>query len=247
MLTFPIAKSLFPAFSKLSKEKESVKHRAFKFSVKYTSFLVIPSSIALAVLSEEVIYVLYGSQFFLAPNYLTVYILSFLWVGLGLFVVDVFFNGQGDTTATLKMHLVSLGISVPMALLFTYFYGVLGLLVSYFISQFLSTLYGYIYAHKKYRVSIDWTSSFKIGFSAIASALLVYVFNIFIIIPNIYAKLVVSGSLFLFSFLLFAPLFGAINRIDVDNLNELTKEFHLIYPIIRSILALESALIFERK
>jgi len=164
-----------------------------------------------------------------------------------MFVVDVFFNGQGDTSATLKMHLVSLGVSIPMALLFTYFYGVLGLLASFFISQFLSTLYGYIYAYKKYGVSIDWASSLKIGFSASASGLLVYVFNIFIIIPIISVKLVISGSLFLFSFLFFAPLFGALNKVDVENLNELTKGLYPIYPIIRSILALESALISKRK
>jgi len=78
LLSYPIATSIFPAFSKLSiKEDRSMVEKMFKISVKYTSLLMVPASLALAVLSKELVYTLYGSQYGLAPNYLALYILTF--------------------------------------------------------------------------------------------------------------------------------------------------------------------------
>lgn len=84
LLASPIATSLFPAFSKINIEKDRNSiERMFKLSVKYTSLIIIPASIALAVLSKNIVYALYGSQFQTAPIYLTLYMLNFLCMAWG--------------------------------------------------------------------------------------------------------------------------------------------------------------------
>ena len=244
LLSYPIATSLLPAFSKVNIEDDrDVVEKMFKLSVKYTSLLVIPASFAVAVLSNEVVNVLYGPQYGLAPGYLTLYILSFLGTGLGMIVVNSFFNGQGDTMATFRMNVINLGLSVPMAIILTLLYGVPGLIVSILASMCLSVTYGLFLARKKYSVTVDWNSSLRTGVASLSSALLVYIFIAFTPIPTSIFKLAIGGSLYLTSFLAFAPLLKVISKADIENLDELLKELAPIYPIARRILNLEEKIL----
>ena len=43
-------------------------------------------------LKSEFIFLLYGLEYQFAPNYLTLYVLSFLSVGMGMTIIDAFFN-----------------------------------------------------------------------------------------------------------------------------------------------------------
>jgi len=244
LITYPIATSLFPAFSKLSiKECRDRVEEMFKFSLKYISLLVIPASVVMAVLSKELVYTLYGSQYQLAPSYLALYVLSFLYCGLGMFVVGSFFDGQGDTKITLRINLMNLGLTVPLAFTLTYFFGVPGLIVSFLVSQFLSSTYGLFLVHKKYAVTMDWASSFRTGLASLTSALLVYILITFAPIPTSVLKLAAGGSLFVGSFLVFAPFFGVINKVDIRNLDKLLSGLAPIYPIARRILKLEEKIL----
>lgn len=244
LLSYPIATSLFPAFSKLSinKDRNMVK-KMFKLSVKYTSLLLIPASLAVAVLSKEAVYTLYGSQYQLAPSYLSLYILSVLYSGLGVYVVSSFFNGQGDTRATLRINLVYLGLTVPLAFVMTLLYGVPGLVISILAAEFLYSVYALFLAHKKYEVTVDLVSSLRTGVAALSSALLVYIFIAFAPIPIPIFKLAVGGSIYVASFLAFAPLLKVINKEDIRNLDELSKELTPIYPIAKRILNLEDKIL----
>ena len=244
LLSYPIATSLFPAFSKLNIEEDQDKvKKMFKLSVKYTSLLVIPASLAVAVLSKELVYTLYGSQYQLAPSYLALYILSFLCAGLGMFVVGNLFNGQGDTGTILRISLVNLGLSAPLASILTFYYGIPGLLASTLTSQLLSTTCGLFLAHKKYAVTVDATSSIRIVITSLCSTLLVYIFITLVPIPVPIFKLAAGGSLFMTSFLAFAPLLRVIDKEDINNLDELVKELAPIYPIARRILNLEKKIL----
>jgi len=244
LLSYPIATSLFPAFSKLSiKEDQDVVGKMFKLSVKYTSLLMIPASFAVAVLSNEVVYTLYGSEYGLAPSYLALYILSFLCTGLGMFVMGSFFNSQRDTMTTLRINLIKLGLFVPLAFILVFLYGIPGLIASLLASQFLSTTYGLFLARKKYAVTIDWASSLRTGIASLLSALLVYIFIVFAPIPTSIFKLAIGGSLYLASFLVFAPLLRVISKADIENLDALLKELAPIYPIARWILNFEEKIL----
>lgn len=244
LLAYPIATSLFPAFSKLNiKDDHDKVEKMFKLSVKYTSLLVIPASFVVAVLSKELVYTLYGSQYQLAPTYLALYILSFLCTGLGMFVVGNLFSGQGDTKTILRINLVNLGLSAPLTLITTSLYGVPGLIASLLASQLLSTTYALFLARKKYAVTVDLTSSVRTGIASLSSALLVYIFITFVPIPLPIFRLAIGGSIFVASFLAFAPLLGVISKADIENLDEMLKELTPIYPIAKRILNIEEKIL----
>ena len=244
LLASPIATSLFPAFSKLKIEKDrNSVEKMFKLSVKYTSLIIIPASTALAILSKNVVYTLYGSQYQTAPSYLALYMLSFLLTGLGMLVIGTLFNSQGDTKITFKINLISLVFSIPLASILIPRHGVLGLIISILASQLVSTGYGLYQVHKKYSIHLDWASSLKTVAASFSSALLVYTLLKLTPLTNPIYSLIIGGTLYITSFLGFAPILGAINDEDIENLESLLKELPLIYPIARLILRLEKKII----
>jgi O-antigen/teichoic acid export membrane protein len=215
----------------------------FKLSVKYSSLLIIPASLVVAVLSKEAVYILYGSQYQLAPSYLFLYMLSYLWAGLGMFVWSSFFNGQGDTRTTLRIYLVYFAVTIPMAFVMTLLYGVSGQIISLLITEFLFNMYALFLAHKKYKVTVEWVSFVRIVGASLSSALLVYIFITFASVLNPIFKLAVGGFIYVVSFLALAPLLKVISKEDIRNLDELSKELTMIYPITKRILSLEDKIL----
>jgi O-antigen/teichoic acid export membrane protein len=244
LITYPTITSLFPAFSKLSvKKNRDMVEKMFKLSVKYTSILIIPASLAVAVLSEEAIHILYGPQYQLAPGYLSLSMLSYLWAGLGLFIWSIFFNGQGDTRTTLRIFLVHSALTVPLAFVMTSLYGVLGQIISNILSGFLLSMYALFLAHKKYEITIDLSSFLRTAIAAFSSATPVYIFLKFAPFTNLVFRLVVGGLIYVASYLVLAPLFKVISKEDMGNLDEMTKDLKPIYPITKRILSLEEKIL----
>ena len=232
LFSYPIATSLFPAFSKLSiKEDRGSVEKMFRYSVKYTSLLIIPASLALIIFSNDIVYIIYGLQYQLAPSYLALYTLSFLYAGLGNLVIGNLFSGQGDTKTILRINLVSLAFSLPLAPILTLLYDVSGLISSVLISQLASTVYGLFLVRRKYKLSLDWISSLRIGAASSSSALLVYLFLISVPLSNPVYKLVAGGLLYVTSFLIFISLTGAVNFIDVVNLREILSKLGPLTPL----------------
>ena len=240
LLASPIATTLFPAFSKLNIEKHRTQiEKMFKLSIKYTSLIIIPASTALALLSKNIVHTLYGSQYQTAPTYLTLYMLSFLLTGLGMYVIGALFNSQGDTRTTLKINLINLAISIPLASILIPTHGVPGLITSILTAQLISTSYGLYQVYQKYSMHLEWASSLKIVAASFSSALPVYILLKLAFLNNPIYSLAFGGTLYLTSFLAFAPILGAVNMEDIENLEGLTKELPLIHPIARRILRLE--------
>jgi len=244
VLIYPINASLFPAFSKLNMEKHRNKIRKmFKLAVKYASLIIIPASLALAVLSRDVVYTLFGSQYGTAPSYLALYTLSFLCAGIGLFVIDAFINGQGDTKTGLRFTMVDFAVSVPLASLLTPFYGVLGLITSILISQLISTSYGLYTVHRRFKLNIEPSYSLRILATSLLSSLLVYISLKLIALTNPIYSLAFGGTLYAAFFLAFAPILGAINDEDIENLKQATNDLPLIRILAVYILKMEKKIL----
>lgn len=68
----PILTTLFPAFSKLKPESVELKS-FFNLLVKYVSLLIIPLSVAVIILSPDLVHAVYGAGYQQASLYLAVY------------------------------------------------------------------------------------------------------------------------------------------------------------------------------
>jgi len=105
VLSIPITNALLSAFSKLDSTKEDKIKTFFKLSNKYTSLIIFPVSLIFIVFSKEIIQIVYGSTYQSAALFLSLYCALYFLVALGYLNLSSFFNGIGDTKATMKMLL----------------------------------------------------------------------------------------------------------------------------------------------
>ena len=144
-ITFPVGNVLFPAFSKMSgSEAREELEVAFRASVKYVSFLVLPASVGVMALSQPLIGVIYGTKYSLAPLFLVLLSVGDLYCGLGSLSMGSLLSSQGETGVILKIGLLTMVVGVPLSFILIPLFGVLGFILNNLITQAVgTTLYVY--------------------------------------------------------------------------------------------------------
>ena len=229
-LTFPLV-VLFPAFSKL---ENSDLRMFFRLSVKYTALLIVPASTALAVLSKDIIYLIYGRSYSLAPSFLSLYALTFLYAGIGSAVLSYFFNGTGETGVVFKSNLINLIVFLPLASALTMLYRVPGLIIALLVSGIFPLFYGLFVAKKKFQAEIDALASIKIYAASFISAIVALAFTIFL--RNSLINVVFCGLIFVLAYLTLLSLIGGISAYDLENFELMFRNkslWFIIKPIIK--------------
>ena len=230
VLVFPLG-VLFPAFSKVNPDSDELK-RAFKLSVKYVALLIVPATTIVAILSKDIVNTLYGYSYNLAPLFLSLYILAFLYTGLGSIVLGYLFSGIGETKVVFKWNLINLSIFLPLAPILTMFYSVQGLIFAFLASSLLSLAYAIFIAIKRINVKFDLKASIKIYLASFLSTIPILVLLQFSSL-NSFFNLIICGLIFLFTYLTLIPLIGAINESDLENFKIIFKRLKIVWPIIK--------------
>jgi len=117
---------------------------------------------------------------------------------------------------------------------------VIGGILAVMVSSTPGMVWGLIWVWRNYKVKTDYKSSAKIfAASAIASV----VTYLFLTVFNAawWIILAVGAGIFLLVYLISAPLLGAVNRVDIDNLKTMTSGLGFISKI------LDFPLLFMRK
>ena len=175
LFTFPIETVIFPAFSKIDPSKENREMNIlFRYSVKYSSLLVIPTSMALMVLSRPLIYGLFGSKYSLAPDYLSLYASIFLLAGIGSLTAPHLLNGIGRTWQRMILSLITFILSLVLCPPLTLLYRVPGLIIGMIIATASGHLYALYWLKRNYGVGIDYNSILRIYLSSILAASATY-------------------------------------------------------------------------
>jgi len=240
ILGYPLG-AMFPMFSKLDpRSRRNELTKAFELSVKYASFLIIPGSVATMVLSRDLVSVVYGGSYVLAPSYLVAISSTFLLTALGYLVITSFLNGVGDTTTVLKMNIFALAVFLPLGPALAWSWSVLGLVVAYVLANAVGILYGMHRSSVNFGARPNFGASVKTLVAAFASAiptmLLLRVYPIGLAIVSF----AVGGLLYLIVYLTLAPLLGALNRADVGNLETIFYKISYLSTIAKPILRYES-------
>lgn len=229
--TFPITTMLFPAFSKLNPEREPKNLRiVFQSSIKYASLLVVPITAAIMTLSKPLIFTLFGGRYQNAPLYLTLVAVSYLYTGLGSLSLGNFLNGQGKTTVTLRLTLITIAVGLPLSLVLTPRFGILGLIATILVAGIPSLVMGLWWVKEHYGFSVDWLSSTKIYLTSGTAAAITYII-LFKLNTCSWMKLVTGGMIFIIIYLTMAPLIGAVNKTDLNNLREILGGIRPLYPL----------------
>jgi O-antigen/teichoic acid export membrane protein len=244
VMASPITTIMFPAFSKmnLKNDHESLE-TLYKLSVKYTSLIIVPAATGLAILSKEIVNLLYGARYQTAPRYLSLYSLLFFLTALGYHITGSLLNSQGDTGVTLRINLLNLIVSLTLALSLIPRLGVTGLIASTITSQLISNIYALNRIKKKYKITIDYKSSIRIILSTLISGSTIYLFLNSGIQQSPLLNIIISITIFIPTYMILTPITGAINNEDLENMNILTQDITILQPITKIFLKIEKKII----
>ncbi len=244
-LTFPIATSLFPVFSQLNPEKEpNLVSAVFTSSVKYTAFLLVPATILIITVSTPLVNTLFGTKFPFAPIFLALYSVINLYVVFGNISLNSFQTGIGKTRQVMKQSLLSLAVGLPLAYFLVsqlthfggeslgQFYAIIGGILGILISSVPGMIWGLIWTWRNYRAKADFKVSAKILFASILAALVTFAFLVVSTKAPYWLNLTVGVAIFLLVYLVSAPLVGAVNRADIDNLISMVSGLGFLSKII---------------
>ena len=231
-LTGPITTVLFPAFSKLDPRTEkNLLKTVFSSSVKYTVLLLVPASMAMAVLATPLIGSIYGNKWLIAPPFLVLSAAFYLLALTGSRSVGSLLSALGETKFLLEQSLLSLAIGIPVAFLLVPPLGIIGMIIGLQVAAFPSAFIGLYITWKRYGVKADFGSSAKIFLSSALATAVVYLFLIFFNFS--YLVILVAGSIiFLAVYLISAPFLGAINQSDVNNLRTMLSGLGIISRLL---------------
>ena len=216
--TIPISTVLFPAFSKIDPQDENgLLQTVFASSIKYTSLILVPTTIALMILSEPLVSTLFGEKWTQAPLFLTLYITNNLFVIFGSLTLTSLLAGIGETKMQMKLSLVTLAIGIPLSLIFIPSMGITGLILTIIIAGKPSLAIGIYWARRKYNVKIDINSSIRIFIASAIAATACFLAINFTAYTN-WIELIIGILTFAATYLLATPTIGAINKSDINNL-----------------------------
>jgi O-antigen/teichoic acid export membrane protein len=242
LLDTPVSTALFPTFSRFHPDRDHQNlERIFRHSNRYILMLMVPSSVFLAVASQDLIALLYSSQYVLAPLYLAMYSTTFLYTGFSV-VLGSFFNGIGRTDVSLKAMTIQTIVAIPLAITLTYLYAVSGLILSILISTLLSLIYNAKIAYHKYKMSFDLKCAAKIYLitflSAIPALILTRIFSFGYLL-----NLVLIALSFASIYLTLIPVVRVINEEDLSSLSQIFTRIKFISPLAKAILSYEAKIL----
>jgi len=238
LLTTPIITTLFPLFSQLDRGEL---REAFQTSVKYTALLLTPLTLFLIALSEEVVSIVYGRNYSLASGYLALYLVNFLFIGLGGLSVANLLNGQGETRVVFQIRLINLLLGLPMGFILIPRLGVVGLLITLIAAPRLGLFYGLYWIWRRYGFTLDVGSSAKIYLSSLAAFLLVE-FLLGALGLEDWVSLLLGGLLYLILYVLLTASLRTLDEGDFRNLRRMSRALGPLSPLIDPLISLVEAL-----
>jgi len=228
----PLQIILFPTFSKIDgkKEPETLK-TAFRESAKFGSLLIIPAAFMVMSLSEPAVSTLFPGKYLETPLYLSLYLILFLYSAFGRLTNPNLINSQGNTKLHLKLNILNNILALVLALILIPTFGVLGLIATILLSYLPYLIISSWWIKKTFNATINYKSSIKIMSVSALSGILTY--TIISLLPfSSVIRLIVGALIFFISYLIFAPLLGAINVADINALKEMTESLGPLYAIL---------------
>jgi O-antigen/teichoic acid export membrane protein len=218
----PINTMLLPAFSKIDseKDKETLKS-VFKYSVKYTSLLVVPTAAIVMCLSKPAISTLFGNTYETAPIFLALLSITYLYSALGSYSANSFISSRGKTTYQLKLATLSAVIGFPLGYVLIMQFGVFGLIVASLTAGLPSLIISLQWIKKYYGLSLDWFSSARILFCSGITAGLTYAVVSRLPLAN-WIQLVAGLTFFMAIFIIIASLTKTITKNDIHYLRSMS-------------------------
>jgi stage V sporulation protein B len=236
-LTVPIATVLFPAFAKLDpKNEHELIKTVYAASIKYTSILLIPATMAMMALSSPLIRTMYGEEYVYGPFFLTIYVIGNLFAVFGSISAGGLLTGLGETRIPMIQSIITVAIGFPLGVILIDMFQMTGLIIASVIAGLPSMFWGLYWIWKHYKAKADFQSSAKILAASAIAAVGAYLPTDFLHTAN-WIKLIIGLAIFLTVYIFGAPLIGAISQTDITNLRSMFSGMGIVSKIMNILLA----------
>lgn len=226
LLASSTATALYPAFSRLH-GLEADTASAFRLSVKYVSYLIIPVLFLISATAPELMRIVYGGSYSGGAQYLALLPVAYTPIIIGMSVVPGFFNAVGRPRFVMYatgLGAVGLLVAAPL-LAITAGLGVVGLIYALFVSNLVAGVVGLFLIRKNRLGNIDSRPAVAVLVASGASL------GVCLLLPGLGPSLLGAGAGFVLKLVVFAaiylvlaPLLGAIDEEDVDRIYESLRE-----------------------
>jgi O-antigen/teichoic acid export membrane protein len=234
--------TLLPAFAHLQGIKADTA-LAFRYAVKYTSFVIGPIIFFIIGASGPLVQSLYGPSFSSTTNDLVLLGISVGPTLVGQGILPSFFSGLGKTRLSMYFFLFGAAFQFALAPLLAVWlgWGVPGLIYSILASNLASTGLGIFLAWKVFGATVDSKSLLAtlVALSISFTALLPFKY-LHLSSPLL---LILDAAVFLSVYLTTAPLLRALTSDDVTRLSLATSGLGYFSGAFRIILEYESWII----
>jgi len=183
------------------------------------------------VLSKPMISTLFGEKWTYAPFFLTLYVISNLFSIFGSLSLGSLLAGIGETKTLMELSLITLICGVPMASILIPAIGIVGLILTSISAGLPSMFLGLYLVWKRYKARADLKSSSKILAASVIATVVTFLVLNFVASAD-WIELAVGGLAFLATYLVAAPLTGAIKQGDINNLRALFSGLGIISKLL---------------
>lgn len=230
--------NLLPAFSKLNFADDPAKgEELFRGSVRYSTMFLLPFVFLLMTVSKPAVLLLFGGKYPQAPIFLALRMMPFLFIGLGSLSVVSFLNSQGETKASMRINAITTPLTVILLFIFIRQWSVTGLIAAFTLSSLVKSLMGLYVIRRMYGIAPSYKHSLKTFVSCVVSGSLACSYMYFFSIAPL-ADLLISTAIFLTTYLIVAPIIGAIRTWDIKTLDAMLRNLKIIYPLTRPLLGI---------
>jgi len=209
----------------------------FQHSVTYMTLLIVPVAVLVAVLSGDLIHVLFGNAYVSAPTLLSIYAAVYLFTAIGYQANTAFLAGVGKTRDSLKVTIVQTASLLPLAPIMVWLFHATGLIVALLLSTFTSTIFG-LFLARGYGMKVNYKASAGAIIAALTAALPILPIVHFLPLPRI-VTILFASAIYLLVYITLAPLCGAIRIADIEVLEPILTEIKGLEPFVSLVLAYE--------
>jgi teichuronic acid exporter len=235
-VTMPIGTTLFPLFSKYSRG-DSQLGMVFKKAVKYASLVTIPVMALLILVSGPLTQVIYGEGYAYAAFFLSLYLLTYAFEGMGGSSLSSLIMGVGESRVILWSGAATLLLGAPLALILIPRFQIVGLITVLIVAPRVGWLIQYMWVKRIIGLDVDWVNSAKIYFCSVVSFVAGYL-AISLLHLSGWIALILGSAIFFSFYLVALPLSRTLSRVDLVNFREMAKITGPLNPVFDRILSL---------
>jgi O-antigen/teichoic acid export membrane protein len=243
VISTSITTALLPAFSKLESANSEMISRFFNKANKYTSIIIVPTTVFIIIFSKPIVALLYGTTYTSAVLFLSLSCSAFLLSIIGSLTLSSVFNGLGKTRLTMNTTLINFVLLLILTPLLARRYDVIGAIIASLIATTIAAIYAMTVAVRHLEIKFSFKSVLRIYMISILSA--IPPLGLLLITQmNFVLVLAIGALMYLGIFITLMPLMRVVNVNELETLIRVTSNLPVLKFVTKLLFNYQRKILF---